>query len=40
MVAQRQLGDSGDAMRTVQMVRLPDGTSPANVSVYRRAPEA
>lgn len=36
MVAQRQLDDSGQAMRVVQLVRLPDGTSPVNVSVYRR----
>ncbi|HLU64694.1 MAG TPA: hypothetical protein VKZ63_00370 [Kofleriaceae bacterium] len=36
MVAQRQLDDSGNAMRVVQLVRLPDGTSPANVAVYLR----
>ena len=36
MVAQRQLDSTGSAMRITQLVRLPDGTSPANVSVYRR----
>jgi len=36
MVAQRQLDDSGQAMRVIQLVRLPDGTSPRNISVYRR----
>ena len=37
MVAQRQLDERGQAMRVTQIVRLPDGTSPANVSIYRRA---
>lgn len=36
MVAQRQLDDTGTAMRVTQVVRLPDGSSPANVSVYRK----
>lgn len=36
MVAQRQLDDTRSAMRVTQLVRLPDGTSPTNVSVYRR----
>ncbi len=36
MVAQRQLDASGQAMRITQLVRLPHGHSPANVSVYRR----
>jgi len=36
MVAQRQLDDTGQAMRVIQLVRLPDGTSARNVSVYRR----
>ena len=36
MVAQRQLDPTGKAMRITQLVRLPDGTSPANVAVYRR----
>jgi hypothetical protein len=36
MVAQRQLDDSRQAMRVTQVVRLPDGTRPANVSIYRR----
>lgn len=36
MVAQRQLDDTGSAMRITQVVRLPDGTAPANVAVYRR----
>ena len=36
MVAQRQLDDTGMAMRVTQMVRLPDGSRPANVGVYRR----
>ena len=34
MVAQRQLDETGQAMRVTQMVRLPDGTRPSNVSVY------
>ena len=36
MVAQRQLDEGGNAMRVVQLVRLPDGTTLANTSVYRR----
>jgi len=36
MVAQRQLDDSGMAMRITQVVRFPDGTQLANVSVYRK----
>lgn len=36
MVAQLQLDETGQAMRVTQLVRLPDGTAPANVSVYRR----
>ncbi|MCB9592332.1 MAG: hypothetical protein H6719_06340 [Sandaracinaceae bacterium] len=38
MVAQRQLDDSRTAMRVVQVVRLPDGTSPANVAIYVKQP--
>ena len=37
MVAQRQLDDTRSAMRVTQVVYLPDGSRPANVSVYRRA---
>lgn len=40
MVAQRQLDDRGEAMRVTQLVRLPDGSRPANVAIYRRAPRA
>jgi hypothetical protein len=36
MVAQRQLDSTGQAMRVTQVVRLPNGESPGNVSVYRR----
>ena len=36
MVAQRQLDETGQAMRVTQVVRLPSGESPANVAVYRR----
>ena len=36
MVAQRQLDDTGQAMRVIQQERLPDGTSPRNISVYRK----
>ena len=36
MVAQRQLDLDGSAMRLIQLVRLPDGTRPTNVSVYYR----
>ena len=37
MIAQRQLDATGTAMRVTQLVRLPDGTSPANVSIYLRS---
>ena len=40
MVAQRQLDGTGQAMRVTQLVRLPDGTRPANVAIYRRSPQA
>lgn len=40
MIVQRQLDASGQAMRVTQVVRLPGGSSPANVAVYRRLPEA
>lgn len=36
MVAQRQLDATEQAMRVVQVVRLSDGKSEVNVSVYRR----
>lgn len=36
MVAQRQLDESGRAMRVTQLVRFPDGTHLANVAIYRR----
>jgi hypothetical protein len=36
MVAQRQLDDTGGAMRVTQVVRFPGGTSLANISVYRK----
>jgi hypothetical protein len=36
MVAQRQLDDTGQHMRIVQLVRLPGGTGVANSSIYRR----
>jgi hypothetical protein len=36
MVAQRQLDAVGNAMRVTQLVRFGDGTSAANVAVYRR----
>lgn len=36
MVAQRQLDDTGVAMRVTQLVRFPDGTHAANVSIYRK----
>ncbi len=38
MVAQRQLDGTGQAMRVTQLVRLPNGESPANVAIYRRVP--
>ena len=37
MVVQRQLDDTGQAMRVTQLVRLPDGSTPINVSIYRRS---
>lgn len=36
MVAQRQLDATGSAMRVTQIVRFLDGTSLANVGVYRK----
>lgn len=36
MWAERQLDDTGNAMRVVQQVKLPDGSRPTNVSLYRR----
>ncbi len=36
MVAQRQLDDTGLAMRVTQVVRFVNGSHAANVSVYRR----
>lgn len=36
MSAERQLDATGQAMRVVQMVRLPDGSRPTNVAIYRR----
>lgn len=36
MVAQRQLDDSGQAMRVTQLVRLDEGSTFANVAIYRR----
>lgn len=39
MIAQRQLDETGQAMRITQVVRLPSGERPANVAVYRRVPE-
>ena len=36
MTAQRQLDDTGTAMRVVQQVRLPDGTRSTNVGIYRK----
>lgn len=36
MVAQRQLDESGTAMRVTQIVRFRDGTRLANVAVYRK----
>jgi hypothetical protein len=36
MVAQRQLDDSGGAMRVTQLVRFDDGTTLANTSIYRK----
>jgi len=36
MVAQRQLDESGVAMRVTQVVYLPDGVRLANVALYRK----
>lgn len=36
MFAERQLDDGGTMMRVVQQVRLPDGSRPTNVSLYRK----
>lgn len=36
MVAQRQLDETGGGMRVVQLVRLPNGESLVNTSVYRK----
>jgi hypothetical protein len=36
MVAQRQLDDTGTAMRVTQLVRFPDGTYASNRAVYRK----
>ena len=36
MFAQRQLDDTGAAMRVTQLIRFHDGNSLANVSVYRK----
>ncbi len=40
MVAQRQLDDTGQAMRITQVVRFVDGTFAANVGVYLKNPSA
>ncbi len=39
MVAQRQLDETGRAMRVTQIVRLPTGESLANVAIYVKRPE-
>ena len=36
MFAQRQLDDTLQAMRVTQLIRLPNGSRPANIAVYRR----
>lgn len=36
MTAQRQLDDTGEGMRVIQVVRFPDGSRQANVSIYRK----
>lgn len=38
MTAQRQLDETRQAMRLLQLVRLPDGTKLLNRSIYRRRP--
>tara|TARA_R110002096_G_scaffold16898_10_gene58011 strand:+ start:22665 stop:23093 length:429 start_codon:yes stop_codon:yes gene_type:complete len=37
MVAQRQLDETGSAMRITQIVRFPGGSSQSNVGVYRKS---
>jgi len=37
MVAQRQLDETGSAMRITQIVRFPGGSSESNVGVYRKS---
>ncbi len=37
MVAQRQLDETGTAMRITQIVRFPNGSSECNVGVYRKS---
>ncbi len=37
MVAQRQLDESGQAMRVIQLVRFQNGANVANTSLYLRA---
>lgn len=36
MLAQRQLDDTGQAMRITQVVRFPNGSTLANVGIYRK----
>ena len=36
MIAQRQLDETGGAMRLVQQIRFPDDTTLSNISVYSR----
>lgn len=36
MVAQRQLDDTGMAMRVTQVIYFPDGSQLANVGIYRK----
>ncbi len=40
MVSQRQLDDTGSAMRVTQIVRFLDGTHASNVGVYRKNSQA
>ncbi|MCP4447184.1 MAG: hypothetical protein GY811_17820 [Myxococcales bacterium] len=40
MVAQRQLDETGTAMRITQIVRFPNGSSECNVGVYRKSAAA
>ena len=37
MVAQRQLDETGRAMRVTQIVRFPGGSNESNVGVYRKS---